>query len=253
MMMSSLRAGMLVGLMAVGACAQAEGPTAKSAEAAIRDSISRSVPGAPIQEVTATPSGLYQVVLETGELLYATADGKYLVAGSLYELSDKGQPVNLTENWRAKKRIASLAAIKREDSINFSPAGTPKASIFVFTDTDCGYCKKFHNDEVSKLNAQGIEVRYLAWPGVGGEHAKKQMASAWCAKDPKAAITSAKNKQELPPPPAGCNAPIMEQWKIGAEMGVRGTPAIFATDGHQLGGGFLTADQVMEELGLAVK
>ncbi|HET8706334.1 MAG TPA: DsbC family protein [Pseudomonadales bacterium] len=252
MKMSLVRAGMLMSVLAMGVAHAAE-PSANSAEAAIREHIAKSVPGASIKEVSPTPAGLFQVVLDSGELLYATADGKYLVAGSLFELSDKGQPTNLTENWRAKKRVEQLAAVKREDTVNFSPAGTPKASIFVFTDTDCGYCKKFHNEELSKLNAQGVEVRYLAWPGVGGEHAKKQLAAVWCSADRKAALTSAKNRQELPPAPANCHAPVMEQWKMGAEMGVRGTPAIFAADGHQLGGGFLTADQVMEELGLAAK
>lgn len=252
MKMSSVRAGMLMGLLAIGA-AHAADPSANAAESVVKDHITRSVPGVSVKEITSTPAGLYQVVLDSGEVLYATADGKYLLAGSLFELNDKGQPNNLTENWRAKKRVDTLAAVKRDDTVNFSPDGTPKASIFVFTDPDCGYCKKFHNDEVSKLNAKGIEVRYLAWPGVGGEHAKKQMTSIWCSSDRKAALTSAKNRQELPAPPAGCHAPVMEQWKMGAEMGVRGTPAIFAADGHQLGGGFLTSDQVMEELGLAVK
>lgn len=250
MKMLTVRAGMLMGFLAMGV-AQAE--TAASPESAIRDHVTRSVAGISVKEITTTPSGLYQVVLDSGEVLYATADGKYLVAGNLFELTDKGQPNNLTENWRATKRVDTLAHIKREESVNFSPAGTPKASIFVFTDTDCGYCKKFHSEELPKLNALGVEVRYLAWPGVGGEHAKKQLASVWCSKDKNAALTSAKNRQELPPAPEGCHAPVMEQWKMGSEMGVSGTPAIFAADGHQLGGGFLTSDQVMEELGLPIK
>lgn len=38
-----------------------------------------------------------------------------------------------------------------------------KTAIYVFTDADCGYCRKFHS-EIDEVNALGIEVRYLPWP-----------------------------------------------------------------------------------------
>ena len=53
-----------------------------------------------------------------------------------------------------------FATRSTDDMIVFKPAGQTKAIINVFTDVDCGYCRKLHN-EVPQLNAMGIEVRYL--------------------------------------------------------------------------------------------
>jgi len=42
--------------------------------------------------------------------------------------------------------------------IVFSPAN-PKMTVTVFTDIDCGFCRRFHN-QIADLNKAGIRVRY---------------------------------------------------------------------------------------------
>ncbi|MEO6689887.1 MAG: thioredoxin fold domain-containing protein, partial [Dokdonella sp.] len=58
--------------------------------------------------------------------------------------------------------------------------------------------------------------------------------SVWCAKDRNAAFTAAKAGGT--PAPLKCDNPIAEEFKLGGEVGVDGTPAVYAPDGTKLGG-----------------
>ncbi|MEL0029154.1 MAG: thioredoxin fold domain-containing protein, partial [Perlucidibaca sp.] len=118
---------------------------------------------------------------------------------------------------------------------------------------DCGYCRKLHQ-EVPEMNKLGIEIRYLAFPrdlprfGLNGG-AGREMVKVWCSSDPAKAMTLAKQGAELPAAKPGCKPPIVEEYKLGQRMGVRGTPAIFNEQGEQIGG-YLTAKQAAQVLGL---
>ena len=46
------------------------------------------------------------------------------------------------------------------------PAEKERHTITVFTDLDCGYCRKLHK-EIDQFNAEGITVRYLMFPRAG--------------------------------------------------------------------------------------
>ena len=104
------------------------------------------------------------------------------------------------------------------------------------------------------MNKLGIEVRYLAFPrdlpryGLSGG-AGREMVKVWCSSDPAKAMTLAKRGEPLPEPRPGCKAPIVEQYKLGQRLGVKGTPAIFNDKGEQLGG-YISADQAASMLGL---
>ena len=88
----------------------------------------------------------------------------------------------------------------------------------VFTDVDCGYCRKLHM-EMDEINALGIEVRYLAFPRAGpGSRSYEKIVSAWCAKDAQQAITELKMGRSIPD--RSCANPVMEQYALGQAMGV---------------------------------
>ncbi len=131
-------------------------------------------PDIPIERVTPSPlPGIYQLELAGGTVFYGTEDGRYLFAGDLYELGDDDL-VNLAEQGRVEKRQTLLASVDVDDMIVFAPSGERKSVISVFTDVDCGYCQKLHQ-EVPQLNEMGVEVRYLAYPraGVGSRSYQK--------------------------------------------------------------------------------
>ncbi|HEX7034397.1 MAG TPA: DsbC family protein [Pseudomonadales bacterium] len=204
-------------------------------------------PGIPIERVTGTPvSGIYALEISGGTVYYGTADGRYLFAGDLYELGDDDL-VNLAEVGRAEMRRKLLASVPRDEMVIFSPKGRAKAAVNVFTDVDCGYCQRFHQ-EVPALNRMGIEVRYLAWPRAGiGSRSYDKIVSAWCSDDPNAAITRLKAQQAIPP--ATCPNPVADQFELGRELGVTGTPAIILEDGTLLPG-YMPAEELARAVGI---
>ena len=126
-----------------------------------------------------------------------------------------------------------LDKVPRGERIVFA-AANPKHTITVFTDIECGYCRKMHQD-IPELNRQGITVEYLAFPRMGlGSQDYTDMISVWCAADRRQALTSA--KQGKPVTPKNCTNPVAMQYTLGQQVGVSGTPAVFAADGTQLGG-----------------
>lgn len=132
--------------------------------------------------------------------------------------------------------------------IVFAPAGEVKGEITVFTDTSCFYCQKLHK-EVPELNKHGIRVRYLAFPRGGADSAGyRQLVGAWCADNPQEALTALKNKEPIPVQQCDPN-PIDEQYSLGQQMGVRGTPAII-TDTGQMIPGYQSADKLLATLGV---
>jgi thiol:disulfide interchange protein DsbC len=141
------------------------------------------------------------------------------------------------------QRAAVLKAIKTQDMIIYKPNAT-KAFAWVFTDLNCGYCVKLH-DEIKKLLDQEIEVRYLAYPrhGIGSESYNK-MVAIWCSRDPKLAMS--RSMQGEPVEMTTCHHPIVEQMKLAKSLGVRGTPTIIFSDGT-IGGGYLPASSFARE------
>ena len=122
-------------------------------------SLSRLSSDFEISDVKETPiKGIYQVTIGP-DVVYMSRDGNYVLKG---EILDIGNRRNLTEDFRAQTRINLLNTISDSEYIEFSSTKT-KNYIYVFTDVDCGYCRKLHRD-VPELNSMGIAVRYLAYP-----------------------------------------------------------------------------------------
>ncbi|HEU4616631.1 MAG TPA: DsbC family protein [Gammaproteobacteria bacterium] len=195
-------------------------------------------------DITESPlPGVYQVKAGSS-VAYVSADGRYFIEGDIYDLSTSE---NLTEDTRAQARAALLSGVSRDDMIVFTPKdGKVKHTITMFTDIDCGYCRQFHRD-IDKVTALGIEVHYLFYPRTGpNTESWTKAEEVWCAKDRKSALTKAKLGGALPKSTCADN-PVEEHWELGREVGVRGTPAIFAENGELLGG-YLTPDELEKRL-----
>lgn len=232
----------LCGLPVAFAQAQPE-----SAEAvAIRGLLTSSQPAIAITSILPSPvSGLYQVELDGGETIYVSGDAKFLIPGDLYEAQGDGL-VNLGEKRRNVLRRDKIAALDEKDMIVYEAVGERKATLTVFTDVDCPYCRKLHG-EVEALNNYGIAVRYLAYPRTGlidrstGQKTETyvRMVSTWCSEDRKVMMTTAKRGADIPL--TDCESPVEEQFELGREVGVTGTPALVLEDGTMLPG-YVPAD-----------
>lgn len=219
---------------------------------AIVSNLKQSRPTLQFESVTTTPiNGMYAVKVVNGPTLYTTNDGRYFVLGDLFEVTPQGY-VNLAEQQREAGRAEAMAGLAIEDMIVFSPVDQPvKAAIMVFTDVDCYYCQKLHQ-EVPDLNRIGIEVRYLAYPRAGiGSKSYQKIASAWCADDKQDAMNKLKRRQDIPLNVCPDN-PVAAQYQLGGEVGVTGTPALITQSG-QLMPGYMPALQLAKALGVEVE
>lgn len=239
---------LLRGVLCAALCAGATAAPAQEADAArILDRLKAARPDLDYSPPRPSPvPGLYAVEVAGGPTIYVSADGGHFVAGDMFAVG-KGGFVNLAEQGRQDTRRQMLAELSPADMIVFAPED-PKATVTVFTDVDCGYCRKLHQ-EVPELNRLGIAVRYLAYPRAGvGSPSYNKIASAWCSADPKDAITRLKRGEQIKENVCADN-PVAEQMLLGERAGVTGTPALVLEDGTLLPG-YRTAAQLATELGL---
>ncbi|MEE3169216.1 MAG: DsbC family protein [Pseudomonadota bacterium] len=212
----------------------------------IAERLSKAVPGLQVTSVRESEaSGLYEVQSNNGETIYTTVDGQYLMTGDLLKITDQGI-ANVTEAGRAEARRATMAEFGDEGAITFA-AENEKAVVDVFTDIDCPYCRKLH-DEVAQLNEYGITVNYYAFPRSGpGTPSFTKYVSVWCADDQQAAMNAAKAGRTVEQ--ASCDNPVEAQYRLGGKVGVTGTPAIVLEDGTMVRG-YVPAARLAEGLGL---
>ncbi|MDP3848461.1 MAG: thioredoxin fold domain-containing protein [Pseudomonas sp.] len=200
---------------------------------AIRQSLKSIDPDMKIEAIAESPlTGVFEVHLQGGRVLYSSADGQYMLQGFLYQFKN-GQALNLTEQVKSKAIAKEINAVPLSEMVVFAPKA-PKTHITVFTDTDCGYCQKLHR-EVPELNRLGVEVRYMAFPRQGlASNGYNGLVSVWCAKDRQAAMTAVKARKELPP--GTCENPVAKQYELGQLIGIDGTPAIVLANGELIPG-----------------
>lgn len=213
------------------------------AEGKVRAALNDLAPGIKVNEVRkAAVEGFYEVIVQDSQIVYVSADGRYLLQGSLFDIPAKS---DVTEARRAELRVALLARAPSNQRIIFAPKGEAKYKVAVFTDIDCGFCRELHK-HVEEYNERGIQIEYLFFPraGVGSDSHRKAVAS-WCAKDKQATLTMAKNGED--PGNATCVNPIADQFQLGQQMGVTGTPTLIFPDGS-VAPGYVTPDQLEQRL-----
>jgi len=216
-------------------------PAPAAVPADVRARVVSKLQGAKPEDVAPSPiPGLYEVTMG-GLIAYVSGDGKYLVSGNVYDLDTQ---VNLTATRRNAARAKALAVVPDDQMIVFSPANA-KMTVTVFTDIDCGFCRRFHN-QIADLNKAGIRVRYLMFPRSGpGTESWRKAESVWCATDRRDALTRAKRGEEVKSKACKAEEAIQSQYSMGEDMGVEGTPAIFTQTGDYVGG-FMTPDQLVK-------
>ncbi|MCW8871972.1 MAG: DsbC family protein [Xanthomonadales bacterium] len=196
----------------------------------VEERIRSLAPQAASIAISETPIAGLLMVQIGGDIVYATADGKYLVQGRVIDMDTRE---DLTEGAKSDVRRELLATADTKTQITFAPV-EPKYDLTVFTDIDCGYCRKLHA-QIDEYNQQGIAIHYMAFPRAGvGSHSYDKAVSVWCASDQRDAMTQAKLGAE--PDPLQCDNPIEEQYKLGIDLGVSGTPSLLTADGTMIPG-----------------
>ncbi|MCK5724484.1 MAG: DsbC family protein [Gammaproteobacteria bacterium] len=206
-----------------------------------RKNISKQFEGVNPKNITKSPvPGLYQVFMPP-RFFYASADGRYIIDGDLVDAKTKQ---SISQVPRDKSVAAAINAMG-EDSMIIFGKDTLKHTVTVFTDIDCGYCRKLHS-EMDKYMAEGITIQYLFYPRAGkGSDSYKKAVSVWCADDRNAALTKAKNGAATES--KTCDNPIDEHMQLGIDFEARGTPMIITEKGNILPG-YVPADRLAKAL-----
>ena len=145
-----------------------------------------------------------------------------------------------------KQVIASLfGALDEQQMVIFSPEGF-QHTVTVFTDIDCGFCRKFHN-EIDQVMEQGIRIRYLFFPRTGPfSESWEKAEQVWCSQDQHSAMTKAKKGQNLTVRVCP-NTPVEKHFNIGQLLQVQGTPTIISDKGEIIVG-YLPAEALKARL-----
>ena len=180
-----------------------------------------------------------------GIVAYVSDDGRYLMQGDIIDLD---RQVNLTEESRNVARRDLMNTLDDGQVIAFSPAEV-KHSVTIFTDVDCGYCRRLHA-QIDEYLDRGIEVRYLLYPRNGPASAAWGTSEdVWCSADRQEALTAAKLEREFET--QSCDASVVQDhYILGKEVGLSGTPTIVLEDGTLIGG-YMPADALAVRLASA--
>jgi len=200
------------------------------ADVVLKDKLEALLPGMVVQTLEPLENtDLYEALVD-GEIVYFSKDGRYVFQGDIIDIESRQ---NITENKRRGLKKEEIDSFNEADMIIFEPEKT-KHTLTVFTDIDCGYCRKLHQ-QMSEYNALGIKVRYMAFPrsGLDSESFDKAV-SVWCADDRKQAMTDAKSGSSIKV--NSCDNPIKDHFEAGRRLGITGTPALFLESGELLPG-----------------
>ena len=205
----------------------------KKAHAAVQ----KMIPTVPLEAIQPSPlPGVFQVMIPP-QMFYISADGRFAIDGDLIDLQSG---VNVSNVVRDKLRVAAVDAQGEASMIVYGPK-KPTHTVTVFTDIDCGYCRKLHS-EIDQYAKAGIKVRYMAYPRAGlGSGSYQKAVSVWCSKDKNDAMTRAKRGEEVKA--NDCDNPVAQQFELAQRIGLRGTPAIITEQG-QVFPGYVPADRL---------
>ena len=197
-----------------------------------RAAITKKLDGLKIEDVRISPvNGVYEVS-RGSDISYVSSDGRYAIVGDMIDLDSDA---NLSENRRRGIRTRLIETVPESEMLIFSPKD-PKYTITVFTDIDCGYCRRLHS-QIAEYNRLGIRVRYLFFPRSGPDtdswHKAEQV---WCAANRNDALTRAKNGESLNSPKCPADSIVARDYELGHKLAVEGTPAIILSTGEMLPG-----------------
>jgi thiol:disulfide interchange protein DsbC len=208
----------------------------------IRKRLAETFPEVRSEQISPSPiPGLFELRVGA-QIAYVSADGRFLVRGDIVET---GTERNLTEVRRGAARLAAMDEVGEQRMIVFSPKQV-KHTITVFTDIDCGYCRKLHR-EIDQYLALGIRVRYLFFPRSGpNTESWTKAETVWCSADRNMAMTQSKRGEVLKSIACGA-APVEQHYSLGLSFGLQGTPAII-TDSGELLPGYVPAAELARHL-----
>ena len=222
-------------------------PDAKPDDLLISSKINAVLPeGMSVQSVKKSQiENLYIVDIGDLQPIYASKNGEFFFYGELYAVNGNMLQNTTKDEINLKRKSILDEALSEGDFITFK-SDNEKHRVIIFTDVDCGYCRKFHN-EINDFNDLGITVNYVAFPRSGlASDSYNKIVTAWCSTDAKATLT--KMKQGIDVQLSMCqDHPVEKHFLLGQKIGITGTPAIIKSNGELLPG-YLPPEELITRL-----
>jgi len=216
-------------------------PQLTSAEA--EGLLKEAIPDVQILEINPSPvKGLWEVALQSkGKkgLYYIDCSKKLLVAGAIIDIATKE---NLTRERLASFNKVDVSKIPLEDALLMGDANA-KTRVIVFTDPDCPYCAKLH-DELKKVIEKRKDISFLIkmFPLKMHPDAYAKSKTIVCEKS-LALLDDAFAKKTIPEPSCDTKA-VDETIALAETLGISGTPALILPDGV-VNSGYRDADALI--------
>jgi len=189
---------------------------------------------ANVRNVTPSPiPGLFEVQVNN-EIFYTDSNAKYLIQGEMVELASGN---NLTT-----KRQEDINRIKWSDLPQAQAfkvvRGNGSRQIAVFSDPNCGYCKRL---EKTLQQLDNVTIYNYLIPILSADSALKSK-QIWCAADQQKIWNDWMLNNLGPSGKSDCANPIDKNLTLAKNYGINGTPTIFFTDGSRFPGAVQLAD-----------
>ncbi len=228
----------------LAACLFAGFSVAHADEAAVQAAMEAFIGVAAVKSVAATPyAGLYEVVLDSGELIYTDAKVSFIIDGRIIDTSNRR---DVTQARLNQLSAIDFSTLPLEHAIK-QVRGDGKRLIASFEDPNCGYCKRLAQELATMSD---VTLYTFLFPILSPDSDQKSR-NIWCAQDRAAAwndwILDGKT-----PAAASCDtAAVDANVALGRQMGIQGTPTIFLGDGRRIGGYVPAAqlEQMLSEVG----
>jgi thiol:disulfide interchange protein DsbC len=199
-------------------------------DANLKKILSERLPSLPkIEEISKTPMpGVFEIRVQGNEIFYADPKGDFLIQGALIDTKQKR---NLTEERTEKLSAVPFDSLPLKFAIT-QVRGNGKRKLVVFSDPNCGYCKRFERD-LQKID--NVTLYHLMYP-VLGEDSRLKSRNIACAKD-RAKTWNDWMLQGITPPTVSCdNHNIDAIVEFGRKNRINGTPTMFVADGTRVPG-----------------
>jgi len=212
-----------------GTCANCHSITRTEAEVLLGDLVDKvnsvefaEVPGMWVAEVEKDRKKLP---------VYIDFSKKYVVSGNVIRLND-GE--NLTRQRSVQMNNIDVSRIPLADALLLGQSSA-KTSVIVFTDPECPYCRKLH-EELKEVVRRDPEVAFLIklFPLKMHPNAYGISKSIVCNNSMDYLELSFAGK---PVPPPNCDIPVVDETiALARELGIRSTPTLVMPDGRVIPG-----------------
>lgn len=197
-------------------------------------------PATRITSVRETPvRGIYEVVMGRN-VAYTDEAARYMLFGHLYDMKEQK---DLTAALVDELNRVDVAALPLADAIR-TVRGKGERKLWVFSDPDCPYCKRLEA-ELAKLD--NVSIYTFLYP-LDGLHpdARRKAQAIWCAKDRAKAWEAFMASGKIPEG-SPCDNPVDRILRLGASLGINGTPTLVFEDGS-MSPGLLQALEIERRL-----